>query len=83
MERYIDGSMQEACKSSSDEDDVSSKPVILHRQKKPKHWLKPAGNYALLKCTAVAEPLPKFHWFKVWKHLTLVSAQINSQFWMS
>lgn len=61
--------MQDACKSSSDEDDTSSsKPIILHKFKKSKHMLKPAGNYALLKCIAVAEPLPKFHWFKVIIH---------------
>ena len=55
--------MRETCQSNSDEDDVASKPVLVHRPKK--HFLKPAGNYAILKCTAVAEPLPKFHWFKV------------------
>ncbi|KAK4026366.1 hypothetical protein OUZ56_015369 [Daphnia magna] len=61
----LDDAMQDACKSSSDEDDTSSsKPIILHKFKKSKHMLKPAGNYALLKCIAVAEPLPKFHWFK-------------------
>ena len=40
-------------------------PVMLHKQKKSRHWLKPAGSYALLKCTATATPLPKIRWFKV------------------
>ena len=40
-------------------------PVMLHKQKKNRHWLKPAGSYALLKCTATATPLPKIRWFKV------------------
>lgn len=59
--------MQEICKSqSSDEDDTAlSKPIILQKPKKLKPILKPAGNLAMLKCTAVAEPLPKFRWFKV------------------
>jgi len=39
-------------------------PVMLHKQKKNRHWLKPAGSYALLKCTATATPLPKIRWFK-------------------
>nr|CAH0109858.1 unnamed protein product [Daphnia galeata] len=61
----LDESMQETCKSSSDEDDSSSsKPIILHKSKKSKHMLKPAGYAVMLKCIAVAEPLPKFHWFK-------------------
>jgi hypothetical protein len=65
----IDESMQETCKSSSDEDDSSSsKPIILHKSKKSKHMLKPAGYAVMLKCIAVAEPLPKFHWFKVIIH---------------
>lgn len=40
-------------------------PVMLHKQKKNRLWLKPAGSYALLKCTATANPLPKIRWFKV------------------
>lgn len=58
--------MQEACKTGSDEDvSSSSKPIILHKSKKSKQMLKPAGYAVMLKCIAVAEPLPKFHWFKV------------------
>lgn len=57
--------MQEACKSNSDEVFSSSKPIILHKSKKSKHMLKPASYDVMLKCIAVAEPIPKFHWFKV------------------
>lgn len=57
--------MQEACKSNSDEVFSSSKPIILHKSKKSKHMLKPANYDVMLKCIAVVEPIPKFHWFKV------------------
>ncbi|XP_046642815.1 fibroblast growth factor receptor-like 1 [Daphnia pulicaria] len=60
----LDESMQEACKSNSDEVFSSSKPIILHKSKKSKHMLKPASYDVMLKCIAVAEPIPKFHWFK-------------------
>ena len=64
---------QEACLGSQEDDDgrraapnliPTSVPVILDRSNKGKH-LKPAGSHAVLKCVAVASPLPNITWFKV------------------
>ena len=59
-----DGSLREVCKEGSEDDDLLGRPVILHKPRKPKQ-MKPAGNYALLRCTAIGDPLPRFQWFKV------------------